>query len=94
MQASHWVIEDIVKAIESKDKKKIESAFKEFYKRYPHDTEIVKLCKEYLKTKDSKLLNQMKARLRVLAGERKMENAGGSQLWFGDRRGKGGQTLR
>ncbi|MCK5023665.1 MAG: hypothetical protein KAS04_05815 [Candidatus Aenigmarchaeota archaeon] len=95
MLASHWVIEDIVKAIESKDSGEIESSIKNFTKKYPEDKEVVRLCKEYMKNKDSKLLAAIKVRLKALSEERKMESTGGGgNLWFGDRRGHGDQTLR
>ena len=95
MLASHWVIEDIVKAIESKDNNEIEESIKNFIEKYPEDKEIVQLCKEYVKSKDSKILAAMKMRLKSLSEERKMESTGGGgNLWFGDRRGHGEQTLR
>jgi uncharacterized C2H2 Zn-finger protein len=94
MLASHWVVEDVLKAIESKDSKEIKETLKKFVSKYPEDKEIVNYAKGYLKSRDSKLLKEMKARLKALMEERKMEGAGGSQLWFGDRRGRGEQTLR
>lgn len=95
MQASHWVVEDILKAIETGKKEQIESAFKSFVEKYPDDKEIVEYAKQYLKNKNSKLLKDIKVRLKIIMDERKMEeSAGGSQLWFGDRRGHGEQTLR
>lgn len=95
MQASHWVVEDILKAIETGKKDEITDAFKHFLEKYPNDKEIVQYAKQYLKGKDSKLLKDISIRLKAIMDERKMEEgSGGSQLWFGDRRGHGDQTLR
>ena len=97
MFASHWIIEDILKAAEEKDPKNLASLCRKYAKRYPKDFEIREINKEVkglLKSKDSKKLRGIKARLKSLAEARKLESAGGTTLWFGDRRAKGEQKVR
>ncbi|MCK4335938.1 MAG: hypothetical protein KAT94_01635 [Candidatus Aenigmarchaeota archaeon] len=97
MFASHWIIEDILKAAEEKDPKNLASLCRKYAKRYPKDfdiREINKETREFLKSKDSKKLVQIRKKLKALMEARKLESAGGTTLWFGDRRAKGEQKVR
>ncbi|UCC91870.1 MAG: hypothetical protein JSV39_01190 [Candidatus Aenigmatarchaeota archaeon] len=97
MFASHWIIEDILKAAEEKDLKNLASLCRDYAKKYPKDFEIREINKEvreYLKSKDSKKLTQIRKRLKALMEARKLESAGGTTLWFGNRRGKREQKVR
>ena len=97
MFASHWVIEDILELAKEDTMKEFKNAINRYAKRYPKDfelREINKEMKDFLKTKDKKKLSEIKKRLKDLADARKMESSGGTQLWFGDRRGKGEQKVR
>jgi uncharacterized protein YqeY len=97
MFASHWIIEDILKAAEEKNLKELGKICRQYVSKYPKDFEIREInkeVKEYLKSKDSKKLRGIKSRLKALMEARKLESAGGTTLWFGDRRGKGEQKVR
>ncbi|MEE9323729.1 MAG: hypothetical protein V3U72_04245 [Candidatus Aenigmarchaeota archaeon] len=97
MFASHWIIEDILKAAEEKNAKELASLCRKYAKRYPKDFEIREINKEvreFLKSKDIRKLKEIRKRLKSLMEARKLESAGGTTLWFGDRRGKGEQKVR
>ncbi len=97
MFASHWIIEDILKAAQEKNLKDLASLCRKYAKRYPKDLEIREISKEvreYLKSKNSHKLRKIRSRLKALAETRKLESAGGTALWFGDRRAKGEQKVR
>lgn len=97
MFVSHWVIEDMLKAAESGNPKELDKLCSQYAKKYPQDFEIRDLrgqVKDFLKSKDSKKLAEIRKKLKFLAESRKLESSGGTQLWFGDRRGKGEQSVR
>jgi hypothetical protein len=97
MFASHWIVEDILKAAEEKNAKVLASLCRKYAKRYPKDFEIREInreVREYLKSKNNRKLRGIISRLKSLMEARKLESAGGTTLWFGDRRGKGEQKVR
>lgn len=97
MFASHWIIEDILKAAEEKNFEELKKLSSTYAKKYPKDFEIRELnneVKEFLKTKNSRKLNEIRKKLKNLMEARKLESSGGTALWFGDRRGKGEQKVR
>jgi hypothetical protein len=97
MFASHWIVEDILKAAEEKDFKNLGILVSKYAKKYPKDFELREISKEVkslLKTRDTKKLTGIRKKLKNLMEARKLESAGGTQLWFGDRRSKGEQKVR
>jgi 16S rRNA C967 or C1407 C5-methylase (RsmB/RsmF family) len=97
MFASHWIVEDILKAAEEKNIKELERLCKKYAKRYPNDFEIHEInkdVKEYLKRKNDRKLREIKSKLKSLVDARKLESSGGTGLWFGDTRRKGEQEVR
>lgn len=83
MKASHYVIEDLLKALETEDKKDEVVLFKKFVKRYKDDSELKEIADAFLKSNDIK---KAKAKLNELKSIRGRETSGGTQLPFEDRR--------
>lgn len=97
MFASHWIVEDILKAAEEKNFEELRILASKYARKYPKDFELRELSKEvkeFLKRKDKKKLSDIRKKLKNLVEARKLESAGGTQLWFGDRRSKGEQKVR
>jgi len=65
------------------------AVFEKFCSRYSNDIELAdihKTFKEYLKSKDSKALEDIKRVLKELADGRSIDTSGGEGLWYKDRR--------
>lgn len=85
--ASHYVLKDMLNSLE--DVKGAKDIFGKFYSRYSDDIELTDICKKfnkYLKSKDSKSLEDIKRDLKELVDGRSIETGGGGRLWYKDRR--------
>ncbi len=79
MRASHWVIEDIIKALETGN---LSETCEKFAQRYHKDNELKAILS--VKKPDT---GKIKKALEDLANKRKfMESSGGTDLWMADRR--------
>ncbi len=85
MRASHWIIEDILKAIDEGD---VSGLCEKYGKRYHGDIQLREIICELLGEKGTPDIDRIKEKLKELAERRKFsEGAGGSQqLWMADRR--------
>ena len=94
MLASRWVIEKLIKHLNDKKYKEMETLFR----RYKDDLDLQKVHKDFLVYQHKPTptrLKDAKKRLDTLYNSRKMESSsGGTRLWFGDRRVKGSRTTR
>jgi len=85
--ASHYVLKDMLSSLD--DTKGARNIFDKFCNRYSDDIEITSICKKfrkYLKSKDSKSLEDIKRHLKELVDGRSRETGGGELLWYKDRR--------
>jgi len=87
--ASHYVIKNMFRVLESRDVVEAKEIFKKFSVRYSDDTKLVRIYNEYskyLKSRDPEKLDEIKSTLNRLKDIRKRETSGGTRLWFKDRR--------
>lgn len=88
VECSHYVIEEVLTLIESKDKRAAER-FASLAKRYPDDLELSvarAAFAEASKNKDKAGLTAVIKTLNELKQTRKLESEGGTSLPFKDRR--------
>ena len=88
--ASHYVIRDVLRMVESGDLEELHKMCGRYGALYKYDTEFKDiLCNkipEYMESKNSKKLGEIKSRLKELINVRKLRTSGGSMLWYKTRR--------
>jgi len=88
--SSHYVIKDILHTLESGDAVEIRKVCEKYCERYRDDEALVAVC-SLVSSEDAgrlsdKKLSEMRNRLQDLLSMRRLDSAGGTNLWFGDRR--------
>jgi len=87
--SSHYVIKDILHTVERRDVEEIKRICYKYTSRYRNDKELTRVCDIVMRDIDvirEKGLDEMKSRLEELLSVRKLDAAGGTGLWFADRR--------
>ena len=87
--ASHYIIQDLIEVLETKDVEKTADKFKKFVKKYPGDSElsdINKALREAIKSNDKEALDSIMKKLKELKRYRETESGGGTSLPYRDRR--------
>ena len=85
--ASHYVLKDMLNSLG--DIEEAKKVFKKFCSRYSDDIELMDICKafnKYIKSKDSKSLEDIKRHLKELVDGRSIDTGGGERLWYKNRR--------
>jgi hypothetical protein len=88
MDASHSVVEEIIKAFEESDSRGIDACSK-YAKRYSGDymlQKVKRLLAEYEESRGLEKLNQARKLLDVIRDSRRFQTAGGHGLAVKDRR--------
>jgi len=91
--ASHYVINDILMTVERGDLEDIRRICDKYVSRYKSDDELFAVCNRIIFEKEigKDVIEALKAGLKELSGTRRLEGSGGTNLWFNDRREKGGR---
>ena len=87
--SSHYVIKDILHTVERQDVEEIKKICQKYTNRYRNDRELTLVCDIVMRNYDKmreKELSEMKSKLEELLSIRKLDVAGGTGLWFADRR--------
>lgn len=85
--ASHYVLNDILLTLESGDIEDLRRVCEKYVSRYDNDDELIRVCSMVSGPKvGRKTLDDMRCMLEELIDVRRLENSGGTDLWFSDRR--------
>jgi len=85
--ASHYVLNDILLTLESGDIEGLQRVCQKYMSRYDNDDELVRVCNMVNTPKvGRKTIQDMKYMLEDLIDLRRLDNSGGTDLWFSDRR--------
>lgn len=97
MLVSHFVLREVLKALEKDKKEELKSMCDKISERYPKDEEAGELCKQvkkYIKKTQKVKKKKLEKELEDLISTRKLESSGGAGLWYKDRRAREGQRSR
>ncbi len=85
--ASHYVLNDILLTLDTGELEDIRRVCNKYVCRYGNDDALVRVCNMALGAKvGRKALEDMRCMLEELIDIRRLENSGGTELWFSDRR--------
>lgn len=89
MIASHFVLADMERTLNSGNLAEAEKIFAKFARRYHADSKLKRVCREfseYLLDNDPEKLGDVKKKVAELRASRKFESSGAGELPFKDRR--------
>jgi hypothetical protein len=87
--SSHYVIKDILHTLKRKDAEEVRKICSKYASRYRNDKELIAICEivsKELEEITEKDFMDIEIRLEELASTRKLDNTGGTGLWYSDRR--------
>jgi hypothetical protein len=87
--SSHYVLTDILHTLKRKDVEEIRKICGKYTSRYRNDKELTEICNLVSKELDEitrNNLTEMESRLEGLVCTRRLDNSGGTALWYTDRR--------
>ena len=85
--ASHYVLNDILLTLDTGEAEDIRRVCNKYVSRYENDDALIRVCNMALGSKvGKKAIEDMRCMLEELIDIRRLENSGGTDLWFSDRR--------
>ncbi len=87
--SSHYVIKDILHTLKRKDAEEVRKICSKYAGRYRNDKELTAICSmvaDEMEEITEKDILDIESRLEELASIRKLDNTGGTGLWYSDRR--------
>ena len=85
--ASHYVLNDILLTLDTGEMDDIRRVCEKYVSRYDNDDALIRVCSMALGSKvGRKAIEDMRCMIEELIDIRRLENSGGTDLWFSDRR--------